>query len=69
MPNDLIDAIERVLSPLENRVVNVVGPEAISFGEILSRLSEARHQNLHITQVPRILAVPWSNALARIAPM
>ena len=69
MPNDLIDAIERVLSPIENRVVNVVGPVAISFSEILSRLSEARHQSLHITQVPRILADPMVRiALARIAP-
>lgn len=54
MPKDLIDAMEVVLSPVDHRIVNVVGPEAISFNDILTCLFYAKHQKLRIVQVPRV---------------
>lgn len=56
MPQDLVDLVRKMCFDRNDRIVNAVGPEAISFHEIILMMMEGRHQKLKIIEVPRRLS-------------
>src|SRR5690606_39073407 len=53
MIQDLVDTIEALLRPHEHRIVNAVGPDAITFRQLIALLSETRNQKLRLIEIPR----------------
>ncbi len=55
MPEDLLDLVERLCSDTPQRVVNAVGPETISFGELINNMNKIRNQSMKFIEVPKDL--------------
>ncbi|MEJ1240957.1 hypothetical protein WBG78_22615 [Chryseolinea sp. T2] len=55
MPDDLVDVIKVVLNPVEEKIINVVGPKEISLNELLKRLSVTRHQRPLLIDMPQTI--------------
>ncbi|HTF20278.1 MAG TPA: hypothetical protein VK658_19540 [Chryseolinea sp.] len=69
MPIDLINTIEIVLHTIVERIVNVVGREAISFSDILTDMFEKANQKPRIIQIPRMLTdIVVKTAIAHVFP-
>lgn len=56
MPQDLVELVKQMCLDRNERIVNAVGPEAISFHEIIQIMMEIRHQQLKIIEVPKRLS-------------
>ncbi len=69
MPADLIDIVGAMCTNTEVRVVNVVGPEAMSLHDILMLLFKIRNQKLQVLAMPRMLIdMVVLNIVARFFP-
>lgn len=53
MPQDLVDLVQKMCFDREAGIVNAVGPEAISFHEIIQMMMESRHQKIKIFEVSK----------------
>lgn len=56
MPQDLVDLVKKMCFDRKARIVNAVGPEAISFRELFQVMMESRHQKVKIFEVPKRLS-------------
>lgn len=55
MPMDLTDIVGAVLTQDQARVIDAVGPDVVSFRELLVCLSEATRQKYRFVEVPRAI--------------
>ena len=51
MPEDLVDLVGKMVFDRSHRIVHAVGPEAISFREIIQIMAESNHRKLSIIEV------------------
>jgi uncharacterized protein YbjT (DUF2867 family) len=56
MPQDLVEIVERMCHKTRRQIVNAVGPDLITFKEILQTMEKTRNQSLKLVEVPRIAA-------------
>ena len=69
MPGDLADGIKAVLTPRHERIINIVGPDAISVDYLLKQLITVRHQRLLFLDVPeRLMNIFVNQVIARSFP-
>ena len=53
MPQDLLDLVEKMFHDTTHQIVNAVGPEPITFEEIIKIMAKARNQRLRLVGVPK----------------
>jgi len=53
MPQDLVDTVRALCDDHGHRVVNAVGPDPITFKQIITMLIEIRNQKLRLIEVPK----------------
>ncbi|HEX8038494.1 MAG TPA: hypothetical protein VF490_05065, partial [Chryseosolibacter sp.] len=69
MPQDLLDLVLKTCHDRSARIVNAVGPEPISFRELVQMMREIRNQKLKIVEVPKRLAdLLVKNLVSRLLP-
>lgn len=56
MPTDLVDLVEKQLYDREHCVVNAVGPESLSFHEIITMMLESRNQKMRLVEISKAIA-------------
>lgn len=56
MPDDLVDLVKRVCIDDEINLLNAVGPEIITFGELVKLVSEKRNRNIITVEISRSLS-------------
>jgi uncharacterized protein YbjT (DUF2867 family) len=54
MPADLVDVVEAMCKAIDQRVINVVGPEAISFRDLIVLMLENKNQRLRLIEIPKL---------------
>jgi len=54
MPKDLLDLVEKMCHHTTHQIVNAVGPEPITFKEIIKIMTKARNQSLRLVKVPKV---------------
>ena len=55
MPKDVVTLVDRICLDATQQIINAVGPESISFGELIDIMSKTRNQSLKLIEVPRVL--------------
>ena len=69
MPNDLIDLVRKLCYDNNTRIIPAVGPEQISFHEVIQILRECRHEKLKVIEVSkRFTDVVVKNFLSYLLP-
>lgn len=53
MPNDLVDIVKRICLRPATRVVAAVGPDRISFHQLLNMMMECRGRDMRVREIPR----------------
>jgi uncharacterized protein YbjT (DUF2867 family) len=56
MPQDLLEIVERMCHETTPQILNAVGPDLITFKDILQIMGKSRNQSLKLVEVPRIAA-------------
>lgn len=69
MPRDLAAVVEAMCVSGEHRVVDVVGPDVLSFRDILSLLLESKKRKVKLVEVPRTLMdLPMKYLISTLIP-
>ena len=69
MPKDLLDLVEKMCHHTTHQIVNAVGPEPISFEEMIKIMTKARDQLLKLVEVPKLITdVIVKNFLSPLFP-
>lgn len=69
MPDDLVDLVKRVCIDDEINLLNAVGPEIITFSELVKLASQKREQNIKVIEISKSLSdVVVLNFISRLAP-
>jgi len=69
MPLDLVDLVQHVCVSGDRKIVDAVGPEILSFREIIQILSESVKRSFKIIEVPRMVSdLVVKNILSRLCP-
>ena len=55
MPEDLLALVEQMCFDTPQRVVNFVGPETISFGELIDNMNKIKNQSMKLIKVPKVV--------------
>lgn len=55
MPEDLVALVEKACSNTTDQIINAVGPESISFGELIEFMNKTRNQSMTLVESPRTL--------------
>lgn len=55
MPKDLLDLVEKMCHHTTHQIVNLVGPEPITFEETINIMRKARNQLLRLVAVPKVI--------------
>jgi nucleoside-diphosphate-sugar epimerase len=55
MPPDLADVVEAMCKAFDQRIINVVGPEAISFRDLIVLMLENKNQRLRLIEIPKLI--------------
>ena len=53
MPQDLVDLVRTLCDGQTHRLVNAVGPDPITFKQLIAMLIETRNQKLRVVEVPK----------------
>lgn len=53
LPQDLVDLVEKLCHDHGHRIVNAVGPELLSFHEIITMVFEAKNQKIRLVEIPK----------------
>jgi nucleoside-diphosphate-sugar epimerase len=69
MPQDFVDIVKKKCFDRSIRIVHAVGPEALSFQEIIAFMMESRHQKLRTIDVSKRLSdTIMLNLVSRVFP-
>ena len=69
MPSDLIDIVRQVSFDRGSCIVNAVGPDVLSFKEIIALMGESQQQKLKLIEVSRRLSdMVMMNFICRVFP-
>ncbi len=69
MIQDLVDAVALLLNDRGQRVVNAVGPDPISFRELIALLAEIRNQKFRFIEIPKpVTDVAVRHFVSRVLP-
>lgn len=69
MPDDLARIVKASCTSRDHRIVDVAGPEVLTFGDVLSILSEERRQKFRLFEVPRrVLDLMVGRIVSRLLP-
>lgn len=55
MPKDLGALVDKICFSVTEQIINAVGPESISFGELIDIMNKTRNQSLKLIEVSRML--------------
>lgn len=67
MPADLVDVVEAMCKASDQRIINIVGPEAISFRDLITLMLEIRNQSLRLIEIPKLFMDALINSVVSVA--